>query len=229
MSGKYPGFSRELSAMGYTVINSETVESFIPYERDHADMQCLIIDDTAFVLSRCHRLADELSERYDVIRCGDTVSGKYPHNVALNAAVVGKYLIAKLDSLDKRIIEYAKVRKYVLINVRQGYAKCSCAIVSDNALITADKGIYDSLKETNIDVLLIEAGNIRLVGADYGFIGGASGLDTSSGRRRSFFTGNIFSHPDSDKIVSFCDKHDTEIVVLDKDSELTDIGGMIFC
>ena len=87
LSAKYPQFTQRLSELGYEVIPSETVGCFIDYEQQHADMQCLILDDTAFVLSCCKSLANALKSAYNVVLCSDDISGEYPHNVALNAAV----------------------------------------------------------------------------------------------------------------------------------------------
>ena len=228
LSGKHPEFSAELAGLGYRVINSDSVDCFIPYERDHADMQCLFLDDTAFVLSRCEGLIKALDGRYQIVRCGDNISAKYPENVALNALVLGRRLIARLDSLDDKVKSYCIEHNYEFIHVRQGYAKCACAAVSDNAIITADKGIYYSLKEYKADVLLIQEGRVTLEGANCGFIGGASGLDISGCIRRLYFSGNIKNHPDYQRIRDFCSKYDTEIISL-TNNELTDIGGMLFC
>ena len=228
LSAEYPVFAESLKNRGFKIIESVNIEKLIPYERRHADMQCLIIDDTAFVLSCCSEIAESLKLDHKVILCGDNIDSNYPDNVPLNAAVVGNNVIARLNSLDAKVKEYCINRGYTLINVRQGYAKCSCAVVSDNALITADKGIYNSLKETNIDVLLIQEGRVRLEGADYGFIGGASGLDVTSGKRTLYFTGDIAKHPDHERIKAFCAKHETAIISL-SESALTDIGGIVFC
>ena len=226
LSGKYPQFAASLTDRGYHVILSETLDRLIPYERDHADLQCLIIDGTAFIHSGCKRLAEELSSRFRVVTCAEHIAMKYPSNVALNALILGKRLIARLDSLDENVREYCSEHGYEMINVRQGYAKCSCAVVGDHAIITADKGIYHSLKEYNIDILPIEEGRVRLEGTDYGFIGGASGYDCK--RKILYFSGNIAGHPDYERIKEFCHAHQTEIVSLTKD-KLTDVGGMIFC
>ena len=226
LSDRYPEYAEKLTSLGYTVIPSERVDCFIPYERDHADMQCLIIDDTAFVLSCCQSLANALGSVYNVVLCGGGISGRYPDNIALNAAVVGKYVICKTDSLDEKVKEHCRKHGYELINVRQGYAKCSCAAVSDNAIITADMSIYRALRDTAIETLPIGQGSVRLEGAGYGFIGGASGYDSE--KKTLYFCGNIDTHPDSGSIRAFCEKYDTDIVCL-TDGELTDIGGIIFC
>ena len=226
LSAKYPQFTQRLSELGYEVIPSETVGCFIDYEQQHADMQCLILDDTAFVLSCCRSLANTLSSEYNVVLCADDISGEYPQNVALNAAVLGKNLICRVDSLDDKVKAYCKANDFTLINVKQGYAKCSCAVVSDNAVITEDVGIYRTLSKTDIEVLLIGKGSVTLEGADCGFIGGASGYDKSN--NTLYFCGDICEHPDFEKIKGFCDKHGTKIECL-SDSQLLDIGGILFC
>ena len=228
LSGDYPIFGESLAKFGYHVIFSEKLPQLIDYEQSHADMQCLILDDTAGVLKECTRLAEYLKDSYHVVLTDDAIGGKYPANVRLNAAVLGKTVIANLKALDRKVIDYCREHQYRMLHVNQGYAKCSCAIVSDNAIITADSGIYYSLKETNIDVLKIQQGRVRLDGAEYGFIGGASGLDTRDGKRTLYFAGNIATHPDYPMIRTFCEAHDTETVSL-TDTELIDIGGMLFC
>ena len=228
ISDEYPEFADALRQNSFDVISSESIDCFIPYERRHADMQCLIINDAAFILSRCKRLISELESSYSVIPCGDSVGGEYPLNVPLNAAVIGKYVLARLNSLDPKVMDHCSTSGFELINVNQGYAKCSCAVVSDNAIITADKGIYNSVKELNIDVLLIEEGRVRLAGADHGFIGGASGLRWDDSGRTLYFCGDITRHPDYMSIKAFCKNHDTGIISL-TDSELTDVGGIVFC
>lgn len=226
LSAKYSQFIRRLSELGFEVIPSETVSCFIGYEQQHADMQCLILDDTAFVLSRCKSLANALSSAYNVVLCADDIGGEYPQNVALNAAKVGKNIICRVESLDDSVKAHCKANSFTLINVNQGYAKCSCAVVSDKAIITEDVGIYRALSKTDIEVLLIGKGSVTLEGADCGFIGGASGYDKSN--NILYFCGDICEHPDFEIIKVFCDNHGTNIECL-SDSKLVDIGGIIFC
>lgn len=228
LSGEYPVFGKRLSELGYHVMLTKPLPQLISYERYHADMQCLIFDDHAFVLRECTSLAETLSEYYHVVLTEEDIGGKYPDNVKLNAAVVGNTIVANLKALDKKALTYAEKAGYQLIYVNQGYAKCSMAVVSDRAVITADSGIYNSLKEAKIDVLKIRQGRVRLSGAEYGFIGGASGLDINNGKRTLYFAGCIERHPDYAEIKMFCDQHRTKIVSLTEDN-LTDIGGIIFC
>ena len=226
LSAKYPQFAERLTELGYEIIPSETVDRFISYEQDHADMQCLILDDTAFVLSRCKALANALKSAYNVVLCADDISGEYPRNVALNAAQVGKNIICRVASLDDTVKAYCDSHGYNLINVNQGYAKCSCAVVSDNAIITEDVGLYRTLSKTDIDVLLIGKGRVALEEADCGFIGGATGYDKHS--KTLYFCGSIHDHPDYSLISDFCKDHGTNIIEL-SNAHLTDIGSILIC
>lgn len=228
LSYKYPQFASALRDLGYETIPSECVETFISYEQDHADMQCLIMDDTAFVLRCCDKLCKELKRVCKTIVHIDDIGHDYPRNVALNSAIVGKNIICNISSIDKAILDYCKINDYRIINVHQGYAKCSCAIVGDNAIITADKGIYRSVirSETEIDTLLIGEGKIRLSKNANGFIGGASGYDKDT--RTLYFCGEIEKHPDYRMIKDFCNKNGVSICGL-SDDVLTDIGGIVFC
>lgn len=234
MSDENPVFCERLSEFGYDIIPTEMVAPFIPYERRHADMQCLVTEDTTFILSCCETLQNALRTRYCVISCGDDIDGKYPKNVAMNALTLKKTLIARLDSLDGAVFNFCRERGYALVNVNQGYAKCSCAMAGDRRLITADRGIYRAIKRYNesvaendrVEALLISEGYIRLDGTDYGFIGGASGFDSE--KNTLYFTGNISLHPDFRKILDFCEAQKISVVSL-SDEPLSDIGGIIFC
>ena len=227
LSYRHPEFVQRLRALGYHTIPSETLRTQVPYECDHADLQCLIINDTAFVAEDCSALKKVLSSRYTTVSCAKDIRGRYPKNVALNAVLLEKYIICKIDSLDPAIREYCARQGYTIVNVRQGYTKCSCAVVGDHAIITADKGIYNSLRELNkISVLLIGEGSVRMDGTTYGFIGGASGYNPVN--NTIYFCGNILRHPDGDRIISFCNDHSVKAISLTEE-ELIDIGGMIFC
>lgn len=224
LSHRYPQFVTALQKLGYETIPTERVERFIPYEQEHADMQCLLLDDTAFVLKCCEDLANALRSRCNVVLCADDIGHDYPRNVALNAAIAGKNVICRTDTLDSTVKAYCEAHGYRLLHVRQGYAGCSCSVVGENAIITADQGIYKAVKDS-LDVLLIGQGRVRLEGASCGFIGGASGYDPS--KRTLYFCGNIQTHPDTEKIVAFCEKHRVKVHSL-TDGELIDVGGIKF-
>lgn len=226
LSVRHPQIADRLRHIGYEIIPTDMIPCEMPYERDHADLQCLLLDDTAFVLKGCERLSKALSDVYTVIECGGRFSGRYPDNVCLSALKLGKKLLCRVPSLDEKVKEYCTKNRYELIHTNQGYAKCSCAVIGDHAVITADQSIIRALAHTKIDVLPIGQGSINLDGAGYGFIGGASGYDKD--RKSLYFCGDIKTHPDHQRIKDFCDKHGTSIVNL-TDDILPDIGGILFC
>ena len=91
-------------------------------------------------------------------------------------------MLYNVCQINDKIIGSKYVDKSIKLNiiVKQGYAKCSIAVTSNNSCITTDKGIMQILKENNIDTLYIEESNIKLLKKDKsiskmkGFIGGAS-------------------------------------------------------
>ena len=101
-----------------------------------------------------------------------TAQGKvYPDDAGLCACIIRKYLIHNLSCTDSAVLEAFKGEK---IHVNQGYSKCSCCVVDDGALITADEGIERTMLGRDIEILKINHGGITLGGFEYGFIGGAS-------------------------------------------------------
>ena len=133
-----------------------------------------------------------------------------------------KYLFANVAHTSADVLEYARLCEYELVNVAQGYAKCSTLLL-DEAVITADTGIYRAAKERGIDALLISPGNIGIEKYDTGFIGGAS-AKIAEGKVAVF--GNIEKHPDGENILGFAKKHDTQIISLGH-SALFDYGGIV--
>jgi hypothetical protein len=89
--------------------------------------------------------------------------------------------------------------------------------------ITADEGIYRALREISVNALLIKPGHISLPPYSYGFIGGASGVDTD----KVFFLGDFSSHPDKEKMQDFIENLGMKIISL-SDEPLMDLGGLMF-
>ena len=157
----------------------------------------------------------------ELIRTSDNVGSEYPHDVMFNAASVGEYLICRRDAVSSKLAELYS--DDMIINVRQGYAKCSTATVSEGAIITADASIARAAGEKGIDVLSVSPSGVRLDGYDCGFIGGASGADGEN----VYFCGNIELHPDGERIKDFCRKHGKNAVSL-SDEPLYDYGTLMF-
>ncbi len=151
------------------------------------------------------------------------LKSNYPDDIAYNVARAGKYLIGHKDFSDPVLLQAAKEKGLLFYPSKQGYAKCSSCIISENALITSDPSIARSAQEAGIDVLKIRSGYVKLKGYDCGFIGGACGL-MPTGELLCF--GDISQHPDYDEIYKFCKKYGVNLKFL-KNRPLEDIGTIL--
>ncbi len=192
-------------------------------EQQHADMQIIHICNNIFVCS------ETVLEHYKKmlpdaeIYCGKAPCSDYPHNIAYNACIIENKIFCNSKYTDSIVLKKAIDAGLEIIDVKQGYAKCSTAVVAENAVITSDKGLYKIYVEQGIDVLLIREGHIILKGYNHGFIGGCCGkID----KNILWFYGDITAHPDYIKIKEFCDKYSCEVEYA-KGFPLTDIGSIL--
>jgi len=153
----------------------------------------------------------------------EPIGKKYPSDVLFNALELGNHILCREGSVSEHIKKYAKRLGKCIVNVKQGYTKCSVCKVSDNAIITSDKNIANTAKSLGISVLEIAPSGIRLSGYDCGFIGGASGNDG----RNTCFCGNVALHPNASEIIDFCNSHGYPAISL-SDEPLYDVGTIFF-
>lgn len=159
----------------------------------------------------------------DIIFAGDDLPGeKYPDDIKFNAACTGKYFIHNLKFTSKKLLKYAIENDLILVNVKQGYAKCSTVVIDEESIITYDKGIYDSATKHGINALLISDGGVDLPGYNKGFIGGASGRVGDE----IIFNGDISKHPDYIRIEKFIKSRNLKCKFF-SGYNLCDIGSII--
>lgn len=156
-----------------------------------------------------------------ILRSHSKLSKKYPKDVPLNAFTFKNYFIHNLKFTDKVLLDYYKNSGYEMINIKQGYGKCS-SLVTEDFIITSDGGIYESLKDF-IPIYKINYGEIRLQNFNYGFVGGASGVLG----KKIFFTGDFSHHSSYEEILKIIKKYDYEIEILSKDP-IEDYGSIFF-
>ncbi len=191
----------------------------------HADISFFFDgEDTLFIASEMTEYENLFKELVPFVKViPEKLGNDYPSDVLLNCAVVGRNLICNVDTVSQTVLKYLKEKGFSVINVKQGYSKCSVVPVSDNALITDDPSIEKECKKAGIDVLCVSKGSVVLKGFDYGFIGGASGrisCDTVA------FCGDIDTHTDAAMIKEFLQEHFMKYLSLD-DNKLYDIGSII--
>lgn len=225
LSPQNPDCVRSCRKLGFDVFTTEPVRGLISYEQHHADMQMLIAEtDTVFVLQECKSLQKYLKLHFkNVITTEKKLKKAYPQNVLLNIAWLKNMAVCNTIAIDNAVKKYCSAHHTALYHTKQGYAKCSCVILNQTALITADPSIFQTAVQNKLDVLKIKTGHIRLNGADYGFIGGCCG---NIDENLLGFCGEIQKHPDFDNIRAFCKNYHTELESLCS-GELEDIGGII--
>ncbi len=152
----------------------------------------------------------------------ENIKSPYPDDCLLNFADIGDYIICNKSILTKEIVDLLPDKQ--IIDVKQGYSKCSVCICKRNTIITDDISIYNAVSQyNNIKSLLVEKGSVQLKNYNYGFIGGCCGLiDINT----LLFNGDLSTHSDFDKTKNFL--YDNDIKYIDiKGKPLTDIGSII--
>ncbi len=218
-----------LKKYGFTPILMPPADYLSEGVASHTDMLLFIGFGKLFCHTRYYEGNKEMIDRLALIAelelsISYEVTGKqYPKDVLFNACIVGNRLICNQKIVSKHILNAARSADFEIINVPQGYTKCSVCIVGDNAIITADNVIARACASYGIEVLQISEGHVSLPPYDHGFIGGASGYHNG----KVYFCGSLDTHPDGEKIKFFCACHGAEVVCL-SDDKLQDIGTIFF-
>ncbi len=152
----------------------------------------------------------------------ETLTSLYPGDIRYNAASTGKYFLHNLKYTDSQLLERTKSLGLKLIDVPQGYSKCSICIVDEDSIITYDRGIVIKARQAGLDVLEVSPGHIELPGFDTGFIGGCSGLVDG----KLIFNGDLSAHPAYGAICDFLRKKKVGLKYFAQ-YPLTDIGSII--
>ncbi len=195
--------------------------------RSHPDIYCMQFSSDTFIVAPCVKdLFDRLALKYGfkVIEGNKDPSGKYPETAGYNALRCGEYLIHNNRITDKTILEISYEHGLEMLEVKQGYSRCSCIPVADKALITSDKGIAGAALKRGFDVLYVEPETIILPSCEHGFIGGAAGV---KGNSSIFFCGDIRKHPRSLEILRFIKQHNADACWVEG-VFLFDCGSFIF-
>lgn len=223
----YPESKIKLCKMGFTLLDFKSQCSIEKSVSAHPDMFITQLGDKLIYDNAINKLFTNLRGKENIIESDMGQDSEkileYPHNIGFNCVKVGDKLICNKKYTCSRVIKYAGENGIEILDVKQGYAKCSTCVISDNAIITEDESIAECAEKNGIDVLRIQKGHVKLDGYDYGFIGGCSGLIEN---KLVAFNGNVFLHPDCKRILDFCYNHSVGIVNL-CDKELYDVGSII--
>lgn len=214
-----------LEKLNLNVIKIPKCDSLYDAINGHVDIQVHILDkETKTILINKNMpysfKKELLNLNINFIESYSSLKEKYPFNIGLNAFSFDNYFIHNLKYTDKNLLSFQEGKE--LINVKQGYTKCSCLPVSKNAFITNDKGLYKALSKYNFDILYLPPGDITLDGFDYGFIGGTGGLINDN---TIAFFGHLDFYKYGDKVKEFLNKYNIKPLYL-KNDKLSDRGSL---
>ena len=186
--------TKSLNEFGIDVISLNKSEILDDKISAHADLQCIHLGENRILLSNEQKNAKEklVSIGFDVAEF-TLRGGEYPSDCAVNAAILGNKVICKRSITNPYLLDFIIENELEIIDVNQGYSRCSVCVVNENSIITEDESIKNACEKRDIDVLLIKKGYVSLDGFDYGFIGGAS---AKFSKNTLAFIGNIEKHPD---------------------------------
>jgi len=189
----------------------------------HADLQILHLGNNDIFFQNEHLCTGELKEFFKLKKIKAYAGNRYPNDVRLNCAIIGNKIICNIKTIANEVLEYAQANQLNVINVNQGYTKCSICAVNENSIITDDESIFAAAGNFFNDTLFISKGSIGLNGYGYGFIGGCCGkID----KNKIAFNGAIESHKDYKKIIDFLSRNSVECIEL-HNNPLYDIGGIL--
>lgn len=216
---------QSLENLNCKVILSEPCNSLYSAICGHPDILMHFIDNNNVIIHKDASSSFEASLKalnLTVLRSNESLTSKYPNDIILNAVNTSNFFMHNINHTDKTLLE--KVSNKTLINVKQGYTKCSTAILSDEAFITSDIHIYKELNNLGYDVLLLPPGDILLPQLDYGFIGGTCGM---LDHKTIVFYGNLDLYPYRNQLKDFLYKHGISPIYL-SNSPLIDRGSIYF-
>lgn len=213
-----------LEKLGIFVIPSYKSEQLSEPVCTHPDMTILHLGSSRFVCSAdSYDYYKDAVSGAEIIKSDINLKYSYPFDISFNITILNDTIFMNSASEQFKIYKsYIDTNKKIL-NVKQGYTKCSICIVSSDAIITSDTGIHKAAIKNKFNSLLIQPGFIKLPGMNYGFIGGASGLIASD---MLAINGDVKTHPDGDRIIDFCMQHGVNVISLKK-GEIYDIGSIL--
>ncbi|GAB6170401.1 hypothetical protein JCM1393_28610 [Clostridium carnis] len=215
-----------LRKLGFSCIEIPKSKFVYPAIDGHVDIQLNILNKNSKKVIIHRDMPKNFKEilvknKISFIETSNSLSSKYPNDIIINALILDNYFIHNLKFTDNSLLKTQNLKK--IINVNQGYTKCSCLPVNENAIITNDKGIFSKLILEGFDVLYLPPGDILLPTLSYGFIGGVGGLINSN--TMAFF-GNLDDYIYGEEVKKFLKKYDVKPVYLKK-GKLYDRGSLL--
>ncbi len=195
--------------------------------RYHADLSfCYLGEGIAVCAPESYAYYKKAFENtpLEIIKGEKYLDMHYPNDASYNVAIVGDKMFCKKDITDKVLLNKAEECGYKIININQGYGKCSVCPIDETGAISADMSFCKAAEKNGVEVLFITNDTIKLSGYNNGFFGGCAYLYD---KNTLFTKGDITTHPDYEKINSFLKKRNITIKCTKTRDSLCDFGSFI--
>ncbi len=220
----------KLKSLGYELIEKNKNENLYSEISSHVDIFACKIKDKIIVENGLYKtLKSKLKNADFIINGTSNVYGGYPDDIKYNVCIVGNKAIHNFKYTDIKLKKEIKENNLELIDVKQGYSKCSIAVINDNSIILSDKGLNKTLENKGLDILFLDyTPDIKLLTENNkyskknGFIGGA----ISKIQNNIIVFGDLSKIDINNKIKNFILSKNLKIVDF-KGLDVIDYGGII--
>lgn len=171
---------RTLQRLGYELIEIKKSTKIYSEISSHVDIFACKVKNKIIAEKHVYDILKNKLKKYIIIQGNSVIQNVYPKDINYNVCIVGNKAIHNFKYTDSQIVQELKKNNFELINVKQGYSNCSIAVIDENSIILNDKGLYNSLKDSGLNILFLDyMPDIKLLNekGNYsemnGFIGGA--------------------------------------------------------
>ncbi len=217
-----------LKSLGYNLIEVKKNNEIYPEISSHVDIFACKVKNKIIAEKHVYDILKNKLKR-DIIQGNSVVHSTYPNDINYNVCIVGNRAIHNFKYTDTKIIEELNKNKFELINVKQGYSKCSIAVINENSIILSDRGMYNNLKNRGLDILFLDyIPDIKLFNENReysqknGFVGGAI---SRIGNNIVIF-GDLDKIDYDGKIKGFIEERNLDIIDFKK-LDVIDYGGVV--
>ena len=169
-----------LQRLGYELIEIKKSTKIYSEISSHVDIFACKVKNKIIAEKHVYDILKNKLKKYIIIQGNSVIQNVYPKDINYNVCIVGNKAIHNFKYTDSKIVQELKKNNFELINVKQGYSNCSIAVIDENSIILNDKGLYNSLKDSGLDILFLDyMPDIKLLNENgkysemNGFIGGA--------------------------------------------------------
>ena len=219
-----------LKNLGYKLIEIKKSTKVYPEISSHVDIFACKVKNKIIAEKSFYNILKSKVKNNEILISGDTtISFDYPNDIKYNVCIVGNKAIHNFKYTDSKLAQELNKNNFELINVKQGYSNCSIAVIDENSIILNDRGLYNTLKNSSLDILFLDyIPDIKLFDENgkkskkNGFIGGAI---SRIGDNVVVF-GDLDKIDCYEKIRNFIKKRDLNIIEFKK-LDVVDYGGAI--